>query len=196
MSLHEACYQGKRVGSGKGCGVDMIGPFNTEPKMRLRARLTLVFIALLTTACAVQDYEATMRNAHADLPLAKEFSIVYPTAKEFISYFTGTHGRPSWHSEVGIYQRYTLTMQFPLTISMSRTHSSQDGEAQFYLAEVASVERLPDGRFSILYGHTSKVFGLSEWKQLQEAGGDLSALNIAIEKDKPVPFFEKALVAK
>jgi hypothetical protein len=113
--------------------------------MSILLRLIVSSLALSVVGCGLAKleltYEITVRNAHADLPLAGEFAALYPKAAEAITYFTGEHGKPGWRSEIGLYERYCLSMHFPITISASRTHSSRAGEPEFLLAEVESVEQ-------------------------------------------------------
>jgi hypothetical protein len=160
--------------------------------LKLKIFCLASMIAGCVRAGVQENYEETLRNAHADLPLAQAFAALYPKSKEFISYFTGDSGKPKWNSEVGLYGRYTLTMQFPITISKSQTHSSQAGDPRFYLHEVESIEKMSDGRFHIFYGEAQKTFGVSEWKALEKSGGDLSTLGIEVIRDKPVDYFERA----
>jgi hypothetical protein len=136
-------------------------------------------------------YAITVRNAHADLPLTAEFAALYPGAAEAITYFPDEHGKPIWRSEAGIYKRYCLSMQFPITISASRIHSSRAGEPEFHLAEVESVEQRPDGQVYVTYGKTQKLFGLREWNLLVKSKGDLSSLGIDFTRDKPIAGFDK-----
>ena len=158
--------------------------------MSLLLRLIVLCLALSVVGCRMAKlelaYDITMHNAHADLPLTGEFAALYPKTAEAITYFTEEHGKPAWRSEVLIYERYCLSMRFPITLSASRTHSSRAGEPEFFLAEVESVEQRSDGQVYVTYGKTQKLFGLQEWNTLVKAKGDLSSLGIDVTKDKPI----------
>ncbi|MEO8257858.1 MAG: hypothetical protein ABI868_10985 [Acidobacteriota bacterium] len=159
--------------------------------MSILLRPIVLCLALSELGCGVAKvwlgYERTVRNAHADLRLAKEFAALYPQATEGITYFSSD--KPAWRSEAGIHDRYCLSLRLPITISASWTHSSPAGEPHFFLAEVAFVQRLSGNQFSISYGKTHKEFGLPEWNTLVKSHGDLSTLGIEVIKDKPIADF-------
>jgi hypothetical protein len=150
----------------------------------------ILCLAISEIQCGVAKtwatYEVTVRNAHADLPLANEFAALFPDTAEAITYFPGDE--PYWRAEAGVYDRYCISMRFPITISASRTHSSQAGEPKFVLAEIQSIRRLSDGRLDIAYGKAHE-FGLEDWNVLVKAKGDLSSLGIDIIKNEPIADF-------
>jgi hypothetical protein len=158
--------------------------------MSVLQRLMVLCLAMSVIGCGVAKtwatYELTVRNAHADLPLAKEFAALFPDTAEAITYFPSD--KPYWRAEAGVYDRYCISMRFPITHSASGTHSSQAGEPKFVLAEIESIHRLPDGRLDIAYGRAHE-FGLQEWNVLVKAKGDLSSLGIDVVKDKPIADF-------
>ena len=86
--------------------------------MSLLLRLIVLCLAFSVVGCRLATlelaYDITVRNAHADLPLAAEFAALYPNTEEAITYFTEEHGKPVWRSEVVIYERYCLSMHFPI----------------------------------------------------------------------------------
>ena len=158
--------------------------------MSVLLRLMALCLAMSEIGCGVAKtwatYEMTIRNAHADLPLAKEFAVLFPGTAEAITYFPSD--KPLWRAEAGVHDRYCISMRFPITHSASGTHSSQAGEPKFVLAEIESIRRLSDGQLDITYGK-AREFGLQEWNVLVKAKGDLSSLGIEVITDKPIADF-------
>lgn len=147
-----------------------------------------VVLAILCFACSLSgcgSYSGTIDNAVASDPSVRAFAQLFPDSRHFISYFSATHGQPTWNSEVLLHSRYVLTMQFEIDIDRFKSKIRARQEPSFYLVEVGSITSRP--RVEINYTPNQIRFGLPEWQQLVESGGDLSVLRIHVVTDSPVP---------
>lgn len=100
-----------------------------------------------------------------------------------------------WTSEVGLYQRYVLTLQFDIQIDKSKPSIVVLREPRFVLNEVTSVREDTNGGYQITFGEDWK-FSRSKWVRVYQKGGDLNAIGISIEEHKPVANFDKALMER
>ena len=137
------------------------------------------------------DYDIALTNGIASLDVAKEFNALFPDAHNFISYYTGQYGQPHWNSEIGLYGRYVLSVQFDLKFDSSRHIPSRSSEPEFFLVEVSSLERTPDGRLSISYSENQIRFGSAQWEKLLSAEGDFSAIGYKANLTSPHHGFEE-----
>jgi len=143
---------------------------------------------LLSLGCNRQTaatYNQAVANAKASNPSVIAFQKLFPQANHFISHYTGEAGTPRWNSEALIHGRFTLTMQFDLTIDPSGTRVTAKSPPIYYLQEISSVQKLTNGQSVISYNPQSqREFGPREWKVLESAGGDLSVLGIKVNADQ------------
>jgi hypothetical protein len=150
------------------------------------------FATILLVSCprrvgSFEQYEEAVRNGRSDLAFVRSFAEVYPRAEEFIIHYGSSDGTTKWDSKVGLHGRYILTMQMPIRIQENFTHSVQTGDPAFHLVEVESFERLPTGASHCSYRNESeRHFGLPAWSKLREAGGDLGALGMEVDRTHPV----------
>ena len=131
-------------------------------------------------------------SARSTIPVIEQFERLFPGSDHFISYYTGTHGPPTWNSHAGLYGRYVLTMQMPIRFNLFwRDRIIWHGDSTFYLREIKSISPQANGTSVILYGPTHLTFGLPEWKRVVDAGGDLSVLGVKMTKDAKVLNFDE-----
>ena len=136
------------------------------------------------------DMAAAEANGVARITEVTEFVSLYPEARHFITYYSGTKGDPQWTSHVGIHGRYVLKMKFKIDFDTTRTQPTRISDPEFSLLEISSIETRAGGGSNIGYGKTQERFGLDKWKELLRTKGDLSVLGIELIPDKPVQNFE------
>ena len=154
--------------------------------MHLRHCLSF-FVALLAftnISCGGTPAEA-VADAVKNQPDAKAFAQLFPASEHFITHYTGTKGPRVWNSHVLLHERYVLTMQFDMSLAADGIKVTATAPPKYYLHEVTSVTIAPSGQVSISYGE-SVEFGPAEWKKLEAAKGDLSALGTKPKTDQPV----------
>ena len=148
------------------------------------ALLTLSLIAVLLSGCQRGNMTEAVTNGAAELDVVRDFEALFPEARHFISYYTGTKGDPTWNSRVGLHGRYVLTVKFPIVFDVSRTHPVMQGEPIFYLRELADIQENGFG-----YTDHQLEFGLREWNLLIESSGDFEAIGYKMTKDQPLDGF-------
>jgi hypothetical protein len=122
----------------------------------------------------------------------RQFEERFPAAEHFISYYTGTHGPPTWNSHAGIHGRYVLSLQMPIELGgPGRGRVLSHGTPTFYLLEIVEIHEASGGTASISYGPEQLTFELNEWARLVKSGGDLRVLGIKVNTTQPVPGFDK-----
>jgi len=136
------------------------------------------------------DIAAAEANGVARIAEVTEFVSLYPEARHFITYYSGTKGDPQWTSHVGIHGRYVLEMKFKIDFDTTRTQPTRISEPEFLLLEISYLETIAGGGSNIGYGMTQEKFGLDKWRELLRIKGDLSVLGIELILDKPIPNFE------
>ena len=174
---------------------------DTVPVARLARHVVFTALALLLPACDPSAsfsantamYNAAVESGKRDVPVVKEFVTLYPDSKHIISYYMIRGQSPSWSSEVGLYGRYVLTAQMPITLDSSGQRVVGWQPAQFWLRKVSEVRLLSDGRWSISYDRNAEVtFGEVQWRELVSARGDIGTLIREVEKSRPLPDFDHA----
>lgn len=128
-------------------------------------------------------------SGRASIPRVAEFDRLFPSSIHFISYFTGTHGPPTWNSQVGLHGRYVLTIQMTVNFNLLRNRVTSCGEPKFYLQEVSEIRRSDNGALAVNY-QGSRELGASEWEALVGSGGDLHVIDPALRTEAPVPLFD------
>ena len=173
----------------------------------IRSLVTILIGSLLLSACDLQltrqqaDYYAALGNATNLVPVAAEFTHLFPGAEAYFSYYTGDVGLPKLNLETLLFDRYQLSSQIPVTFAPDRRRLKSFGEPEFLLNEIGEVRlvrkkgRWPDGSPSIATNLTEQIqssrhFGASEWKKIVEAGGDFSAAGISLLTNSPVAGFQ------
>jgi hypothetical protein len=155
---------------------------------------TVVFIVTLNLSqrFSAANGQRSLASGKQKIPVAKDFDRLFPATEHSISYYSGTHGEPTWNAVAGLHGRYILIAKVKIRIRRS------DGEIigweppEFWLNEVEKIDGLPDGRTYVSYdreGHLT--FGPGEWELVVKQGGDLSVLGKQIEKNQPVQGFEQ-----
>lgn len=138
-------------------------------------------------------YDKTIANAIDLDDHVKSFNSLFPKTNNFISYYTGEYGSSIWNSEVGLHDRYVLTMQFKIAINRDESKIKRTSEPDFHLVEVFDVSTFPNGTASIRYGSLQLEFGDKEWGKIVDSGGDFSVIGANLITDKPVSGFDRAM---
>ena len=113
----------------------------------------------------------TMKNE----PYVADFNRFYPDAENFISYYTGDYGDPSWNSTVTIDGKYVLTMQYGLTVGKTGKTTRRDTDPHFYLNIIEWTRPRPDGGSETQFSG-GVDFGPDQWEKLVRANGDISVV--------------------
>ncbi len=137
-------------------------------------------------------YNKALESGKKEIPYVPEFIRLFPNSIHFYSYYTGEAGSPTWNSKAGLFGRYVLTMQIPVTFDSTRTTVKSYGAPKFYFVEMTRITPYANGSADIRYRPAAqRNFGEAEWKKFVEANGDWSVLDIKVVKDKPVPHFDE-----
>lgn len=169
--------------------------------MNLRCGLAIALIALPVgckkPAAAIpkasytqEDYDDAIRNGVAGIEVVRQFESLYPDAAHSITHYAEAFGRSKWNSRAGLHGRYTLTLQFDIEFDESRTNPEPSEDPTFYLNEIESIEKLPDGRSVIKYTGHSRNYGIDDWRALFEHHGEFESIGEPLIEDRPVPGFE------
>lgn len=163
-----------------------------------RRTVTIAVMAAVALCASISWYalfggspERVIARAKVAFPEVTEFDHLYPGSEHFITYFTGTYGRPVWNSHIGLDGRYTLTMQAPIKLNRIRTRIVEFGTPTYYVVEATRIDPLPGGQTDISVGTTQFSFGPLGWRTLVNARGDLASLNKEIKHDEPVQGFDR-----
>jgi hypothetical protein len=127
------------------------------------------------------------------VPIVQDFVRVFPSAHHGIAHYSGKKGKPVWNSEVGLYDRYVLSLRFEVTLDSARAQVVRSGDPQFLLTEIASLKPIDNGEWEVKYGG-HKSFGLDEWKRLARADGDFNTFGLILKKDEPHQQFKRVLM--
>lgn len=154
--------------------------------------LSLAMICLPLGVCSCRSrYQSLLLAGKKQLPCVADFYSLYPDSRHLITYATGDMGPPTWTSTAGIDGRYILRMEMGVTPNKSLSGFSGGATPQFSLQEISRVSVDSLHRPIVVEpGNTTLTFGLSEWKKLVAAKGDLSVLGITEIKDQPIPNFD------
>jgi hypothetical protein len=146
---------------------------------------------------AMERYNAAITSGTHGEAYPGQFNQLYPNCVNFISYYSGQIGTPSWTSTAGLYQRYLLTMQVPIRLNAARTKVVAADNPKFYLDEFLSVT---PGKVTVTFGANGQIstsgrnriatFEAGQWSRLFKSRGDFGALGITLETNKPVQGFE------
>src|SRR5262249_54994059 len=135
------------------------------------------------------------RNGPHEIEPVGQFVELFPDARHNISHYTGQMGPSQWSSEIGIHERYVLTVYLDVELDWSRHHIRSYGQPKYVLCEIISVTGPAGGPYRAGYEPSSeRRFGAEEWRKLYESRGDLRVLGIEPVTDQPVPNFNKALL--
>ena len=138
------------------------------------------------------NYDKAIEDGKKNIGYVSDFIRLYPDSKNFFSYYTGVIGPPQWNAKAGLHERYSLTMQLPVTFDETRTKIVGFGDPKFLLREIDSIVRSPGQNTHIRSGGgVSNVFGKQEWARIVASKGDLTTLGVTIVKDRPVPGFKE-----
>lgn len=151
---------------------------------------SLACVPTASSQMNANNYKRALESGTRDIPYARDFSQLFPKAVHFYSYYSGKV--PLWNSKAGLYGRYILTMQIPVSFDESKTKVISYRSPRWIWAEVEEIKALPDGRTVIKYrDDQQRDFGEKEWEKLVRAKGDLTSLGITPIKDRPIAGFDK-----
>ena len=131
-------------------------------------------------------HQSFAANGVAQIKPASQMDAMYADCRHFITY--GPNNVSIWNSVAYFDGRYELTMQVPVQISSS-TSGRMTGQPQFHLREVSAVSVDPDGQVGAKFSREF-VFGLAQWKNVVDAGGDFGAIGFKMNTGAPVKDFE------
>lgn len=157
----------------------------------LRLRSIPILICLAVSACDSANKTTAEKNAVADIDEVRQFAAMFPNARHFISYYTGSKGDPRWNSKAGVHGRYIVSMQFGIDFDPSRTKPRRISPPVFQLLEISRIEEKPAGEFDVGNSTNQITFGLNEWNRLWESNGDLTVLGIKTVTNQPLKHFDE-----
>lgn len=143
-------------------------------------------IVLWSAAWADPAFEQKMvHSGYALIPQAAKIdALVGPARHQVSNYREQNEGE--WISTAYFGGRYELTMHLQVKFDTETSRITRLlEEPKFMLGEITEVQ----GR-GVSYGQWHH-FGPAEWEQVVQAGGDFSAIGIALDLDHPLPGFEK-----
>jgi hypothetical protein len=157
---------------------------------RLRAAYMWAFgIALCVVGCSqsgndLDSYKQTVRSARAALPEAREIESVFPVTTHSITHYGLTDSPTTvWNTNAYFGERYWLGMRTDVRVDYDAHTVTPVGASRFYLIEIATVEKSPDGRVGTTMNTAAqREFALADWRKLLASGGDLSAIGVTVNK--------------
>src|ERR1700722_15837783 len=111
--------------------------------------VTSVMFVLLACGCGASDadFKKALNVGITSLKWPQQMQSLFGQANYDISYFGISYETQIWHTEVFLWERYQLTLEMPVKISLKNGGSVEaKSPAKFYLNEIKSVEKLQDGR--------------------------------------------------
>lgn len=135
-------------------------------------------------------HDLLVRDIKQTVPYVSEFSQLYSSSHEGVSYYTGWYGRPTWYSDVKLHGRYKLSMQTELKLNRLSTKAIGWEKPSFYIYEIESVKILSDGRKMIKNGENHMRFSADKWDVLVESDGDLNSIGYTVITAKPIHGFD------
>jgi len=154
------------------------------------AGAVVLLILLAWTIYHGLSYERAIRAGRKSIAAAQQFESRFPTARHSITYFTGTHGQPTWQSKAGVGGRYIITMTLPIKVNRFSGTVVAKGEPKFFVVEVEEIQQPPNGAISIAYTDKQLQFGKDVWDKFV-ASGDLRAIGMEPGVEKPIPGFDE-----
>lgn len=158
---------------------------------------SILYLALV--ACGKPsgaDYQAIHKDGLKKIPYASDLEAEYDHVDHFITHFGFGKQPLTWNSEAFIHDRFTFTLQIPVTVDYARKEVTVAGDPKFFLHATDGIDILPDGRASTRYdGDLQRQFGLAEWTKLKAAAFDLSVLGIPAKEIRPEKGFAAYMAA-
>jgi len=124
---------------------------------------------------------ATLTAALDTAPHLAEIKRHFPNAALNYRYFT-TNYEPGINIEAVVNDRYSLTVQMPVSFAADNKSITSLGDPKFYLLEITHIQQLDGTLRALQYGQNFE-FGVKEWQQIVDAGGDFSAAGIKLRSD-------------
>jgi hypothetical protein len=174
--------------------LEVRNPEKSMPPNWLHLWVITCCASLVSCTSAGDRYQRALAAGPKDLEVVGQFVRVFPKALNSISYLSGEAGQTKWRSVSGLYGRYVLVMEIPISVDATGGHAVGRGEAQFHLFEVASLQYNPAQRTEeVTPGEVNLTFGPDKWKSVVNSHGDLEVLGIRLRRDKPVAGFAEYL---
>ncbi len=157
-------------------------------------QIAAVAVSLALSACgkpSSADYQAIHKDGLKKISYASDLDAQYQQVDHFITHFGFGKQPLIWNSEAFIHDRFTLTLQIPVTVDYTKKTVSIAGDPKFFLHATDGIDILPDGRATTRYdGDLQRHFGLTDWTKFKGAGFDLSALGIPAAEVRPEKHFD------
>jgi hypothetical protein len=163
-------------------------------------------IFLLTIGCEngrrtnsqLAFYLETHESAATGLPIAVEFEELFPGQTDHFITHLALYRRSgseelNWNSVAIFGGRYNLQMEIPVTVDYDNRTVNRSGKPAFGLREYTLVENNA-GQISS-NSRTLAIFGEAEWNQFYTSDGDFSVFGVKLNRDVPLPGFEKIVQA-
>lgn len=151
----------------------------------------VIGLVLAVVRFSRMNEETAIQDGRAHVLEVRQFDQLFGNRYHFITYYGIWGGSPSWNSKAAIHDRYVLTLQFPIKISVTGAAITQTGPPTFYLYEITQVTRLGDGRVESQSTGIAGQFGAKEWDKVVAAGGDFGVIGFKLDKDRPVDGFKE-----
>jgi len=155
-------------------------------------RLGLI-IVLLLIGCTPRPQSSLVKSGTQSINVVQQFSRLIPTAIHGVGHYEGVGSELKWRSVGGLYGRYVVRMQFPVSVSWLTGQMHKTGPAEFMIMEIDSVKTIPGGLRAISLTSNKRSFSEPDWAQIVAASGDWSAIHFPMTKDAPVDRFDEAL---
>ena len=126
--------------------------------------------------------------ARPSAPYLADFLRLFPNAVVNYRYFT-TPDEPGYDVGVDLYDRYEFEMQLPVQFDASRRKVTGYGQPQFYVREVANIERRERRTDVITYAGGTRFYAKG-WQKIVEKGGDFGAIGFVVITNQPVAGFK------
>ena len=129
--------------------------------------------------------KVAIKDARDKLQFLQEFDALFPDARYFISYYTGMMGDETISAVVGLHGRYVITVKSDISMNWNGRRITTHQPPLFLFQEVESIEIPASGGARIRYTQNQKFFGLEEWRQVVQSGGDFNVIGVEFDSTQP-----------
>ncbi len=137
----------------------------------------------------MQNYTRAVKSGFSKIPEALQIESLFGEADQYISY-NGPYAPQKWNTEAYFSGRYTLSMEVEVETNSAFSEITKVvGEPRFFLWEADQIIIQPNGQPETRFS-PGWQFGLSDWKKVVAAKGDLSVIRITIKENQPVQNFD------
>ncbi len=167
---------------------------------RIAILVLLIACVALTSVCLfveiaiwIPEFDEwrAVKSGYGQIPQAGQIDQLIGEADHFIS-GPPNSGRYEWCTDVYFGGRYELGLRQDVEVNTWTDEVKAIGQPTFYLNVVQKVGVEPDGRFNVAYNTLlGRKFGAGDWAKIVKAKGDFSVIGIHLERNNPVPNFDK-----